>query len=196
MATIEIPYSWADADGAVRVEVATNERPTAFGCEEFAHGFPYCKGTVVPHQIGYEHLCGWVQLLSRSDHDEVEFEIDHFPTFADPERPFCYFGYSPTFFDAPHTDELEDWDFLAHTFYCGRGGRLGEFRREARAILGFSWGFTKRGWQIDWFGPDLLSPQDWDRHHEYLDQTYCAEVEDKERKWSFRPGFSQHPLEP
>jgi hypothetical protein len=77
---------------------------------------------------------------------------------------------------------------VAHTFLCGIGGEVLEFRREARAILGFGWGLSKHGQRIEWFGPRPLSGQDWDSHLGRLTQE-CPE-------WSFQPGFSQHPLEP
>lgn len=184
--TIEIPFRWADVDGIVRATVATNEDPAALGCDESARGFPYCRATIEPPARGYADASGWVQLVDRGDLGGG-FRIDPFEPLGEVSHPFCFYGFAPTFFDAPHTDELENWDFLAHAFLCGLGGELFEFRKEARAILGFSWGFSKRGQQIEWFGPDLLSAQDWDGHLERLTE--------ERPQWSFRPGFSRHPLE-
>jgi hypothetical protein len=167
--------------------VATNETPGALGCPDFARGFPYCEAQVEGGPVGYQHLCGWLQVVEHSA-GEPEGQIDQFPILVSPSHPFVYFGYSPAYFDAPHTNELEKWDFRAHTFYCGLGGELTEFRKEARAILGFGWGFSKRGREIEWFRPERLSPQDWDGHIERLSQ--------ERPEWSFKRGFSQHPLEP
>ncbi len=119
-------------------------------------------------------------------HSGKGFEVDPFLPIGSPPYPFTFFGLTPTFFDAPHTDQ--DWDFLAHLFLCGLGGELHEVRREARAILGFSWGFSKRGTELEFFGPDQLEAADWDRHRDYLTRTYPA--------WTFAPGFLVHPLEP
>jgi hypothetical protein len=190
--TIEIPYRWAGVDGIAHVGMAVNTDPAALGCPEFAQGFPCCTVALESEGRGYDHRLGWMQFVDESS--EPGFRIDQHPAFASP-LPFLCEGQSPEYFDAPHTDN-PDWDFLAHTFLCGKGGELHEFRKEARAILGFKWGFSKQGQRIEWFGPDPLSAQDWDSHREYLVQTYYTQVEGEGDKWSFKPGFSQHPLEP
>lgn len=186
---LEISYQWADVGGAVRVIVGTNEDPAALGCAEFARGFPYCRATVESPAGGYADLLGWVQLVDHSA-QEGGFQADPFPRLSGVSHPYGFFGLMPTFFDAPHTNELKNWDFLAHTFLCGLGGDLLDPRREVRAVLGFSWGFAKRGARIDWWGPELLAAKDWDSQNQYLTQRYS------EASWTFRPGFSQHPLEP
>lgn len=189
---MDIPFRWWDSDGTVRVRMADNEDPAALGCSEMARGFPYCKAEVDFPDRGYASSFGWVALVKESP--SVDFGIDLRPQFRQ-EHPFGYFTDRPRFFDGPHTDN-PDWDFLAHTFLCSLGGELLEFRKEVHAILGFSWGFSKQGRQIEWFGPDLLSGQDWDSHRDYLIQTYCTQVEEEDHTWSFKPGFSQHPLKP
>lgn len=131
-------------------------------------------------------MLGWVQMLDRSDH-EGGFEIDTLELLTEVTHPFAFFGSAPPLFDAPHA-EFGEWDFLAHSFLCGRGGKLHPFRYEVRAILGFSWGFTKRADQIEFFGPERLAEQDWDRHLPYLRQEY--------EDWAFAAGFQQHPLYP
>lgn len=105
-----------------------------------------------------------------------------FPTCRATVQPV---GNGYTYFDAPHTDE--DWDFAAHAFLCGLGGELHEVRREARAILGFSWGFSKSGAEIEFVGPDPLGPGDWDLHRDHLAGAFPG--------WRFAPGFYQHPTE-
>lgn len=182
---IEIPYRWAGIDGAVQVEAAVIGDPDALGCPDLARGFPYCRATVHSVGVGYDHHYGWVQLVEGT-HQSPGFHVDQHPAYAN-SSPFLCDGYPPGFFDGPHTD-LRDWDFLAHTFLCGKGGELHEFRKEACAILGFKWGFSKRDQQIEWFGPEPLSPQDWDSH--------LARLTEERGKWSYRPSFSEHPLEP
>lgn len=180
---IEISYRWADVDSTARVDISVNTDPAALGCPELAQGFPCCTATLSDGK-GYDHRLGWVQLVDHSLNPG--FRVDQHPAFPN-LHPFLCEGYLPEYFDAPHTDGT-DWNFVAHTFLCGKGGRLHEFRKEARAILGFSWGFSKRGEQIEWFGPEPLSAQDWDAHLERLTE--------ERPDWSFRPGFSRHPLEP
>lgn len=190
--TIELPYRWADIEGSVRVELRENDDPAALGCPELARGFPYCRATVEPQGNGYTDFLGWTQMVDLKHssktplvmHSGKGFEIDPYMPIGSPPYPFTFFGLAPTFFDAPHTDE--DWDFIAHTFLCGMGGGLHDLRREARAILGFTWGFSKRGAEFDFFGPDALSAADWDRHHDYLAGAFPA--------WTFASGFLEHPL--
>ena len=184
--TLEIPYRWAGVEGMVRVVVKTNDEPEALGCREFALGFPCLRATVsVETEVGYDHRFGWIQMVDAS-HESPGFHVDQHPAYVS-SLPFLCEGYLPDCFDAPHSDD-RDWDLLAHTFLCGKGGALFEFRKEARAILGFSWGCSKRGRRIEWFGPDLLSAEDWDGHLERMAE--------ERPDWSFRPGFCQHPLDP
>jgi hypothetical protein len=181
---LEQPYRWNEVDGVVRVEIGTNDDPARYGCEEVARGFPCCRARLAPPAVGYGAMLGWVQLVDTDDRNPG-FRIDLFEPLGDVPHPFAFFGFSPTMFDGPHT-YLQDWDFHAHTFLCGLGGRLLEMRKEARAILGFSWGFSKRGEAIDSFGPTALSPDHWDGHLEYLRERFEG--------WSFAPGFLEHAL--
>jgi hypothetical protein len=193
--TLEIPYRWAGVDGRVQVAVKTNDDPEALGCPELARGFPYCKAVVESDDAeGYDHIYGWIQMVDADD-EPPGFHFDQHPAYEN-ELPFSSSGFLSRFVDAPFAD-YRDFDFLAHTFLSGKGGKLLEFRKEVRAILGFSWGYAKRGQRIEWFGPDLLSVEDWDGHLEYLTRKYRWRWWRPWRKpWTFAPGFFQHPLDP
>jgi len=182
---LEMPFRWNDREGTVRVEIRANDDPAAVGCSEIARGFPLCRATVEHPGIGYADVLGWVQLV-RSNFHQDGFRLDYFERLGPVPHPFAVYGWQPTLFDAPHSD-LGDWDFLAHSFLCGLGGEVLEFRREARAVLGFSWGFSLRGEDFEFFDPEPLASEDWDGHHEYLTRR-CPE-------WAFAPGFSQDPLD-
>lgn len=191
---LEIPYRWAGVEGMVKVVVKTNDEPEALGCPELALGFPACEAVVESDGRGYDHCYGWIQMVDLSG-EPPGFRIDQHPKFV-ARHPFIWAGPLSRFEDAPFND-YRDFDFLAHTFLCGTGGELLEFRKEVRAILGFSWGYTKRGQELKWFGPDLLSAEDWDGHRKYLRRKYgrrwwwpCR------RRWTFAPGFLQNPLDP
>jgi hypothetical protein len=192
--TIELPYRWGVIEGSVRVEMRENDDPAALGCPDLARGFPCCRATVEPPGSGYTDLFGWLQLIdlrnfSRSElviHSGNGFEADPYLPLGTASYPFTYFGLAPTLFDAPHT--TEDWDFVAHSFLCGLGGELHEVRREARAILGFSWGFSKQGAEIEFCGPDPLAASGWDRHRDYLSGVYPS--------WTFAAGYREDPLRP
>jgi hypothetical protein len=187
---LELPYHWNDVDGVVRVEVGINHDPSHFGGEDFARGFPYCRATIDPPANGYNEMIGWVQVVERSDLGPG-FEIDLCEPLGEVPHPFCFYGYSPTMFDCPHAT-FENWDFTAHTFLCGQGGKLleqteGE-RREIRAVLGFEWGFSKQGEKIDFFGPAPLAADSWNGHLPYLHGRFS------DPEWTFLPDFFDHPL--
>lgn len=187
---LELPYRWNGVDAVVRVEMGVNDDPEAFGVEEFALGFPFCRATIEPAALGYREMIGWVQVVERSDLGDG-FEIDLCEPLGDVPHPFCFYGYSPTMFDCPHAT-YPDWDFNAHTFLCGQGGKLLEQtedeRHEVRAVLGFEWGFSKRAEKIDSFGLRRLSAEDWDRHLPYLHRRFS------DPRWTFLPGFFDQPL--
>jgi hypothetical protein len=183
--TLALPFRWGAVEGEVKVEIRENDHPDALGCREFARGFPVTRATIAPLATGYADMLGWVQLVDDSFHADG-FHADGFEPLGPLPHPFGFYGVSPTLFDAPHFDG-ENFDFLAHTFLCGLGGELLEFRYEARAVLGFSWGCRKRGPQIDLVGPEPLPPAAWDNHREYLMQRFP--------EWTFPPGYFQHPLE-
>lgn len=183
---IELPYLWADREGAVRVELHVNDDPAAVGCSELARGYPYMRATIEPPARGYADVFGWVQLLDSSLRRNG-FYLDYFEPLGPVPHPFGFYGFAPTFFDAPHSDE-ENWDFLAHSFLCGLGGEILDEQRDIRAILGFSWGFSKRGSEFEYLGPDPLGAACWDAHLDYLGQAYPD--------WDFVPGFRRHPQEP
>jgi hypothetical protein len=183
--TLALPFRWAGRDGEVSVEIAQNHDPTALGCDEFARGFPVCRATVAPPSRGYGDMLGWIQLVDDSYHADG-FHADAFEPLGPPSHPFGFYGVSPTLFDAPHAD-AENFDFLAHSFLCGLGGTLLEYRHEARAVVGFSWGCRKRGSLIELMALEPLPPESWDAHRDYLERTFP--------RWTFAPGFWQDPVE-
>lgn len=182
---MEIPYRWNGSEGRTVVEIRENDDPEAYGCVEAARGFPICVATVEHPAIGYADMFGWVQLVERSDEPEG-FAIDPLELLTETTHPFAFFGPMPILFDNPHRDDGKDWDFRANTFLCGLGGKLFEFRHEARAVLGFSWGFSRRGREIEFFDLARISAEDWNGHRDYLASAYSA--------WSFAEGFQQQPL--
>ncbi|HKH64496.1 MAG TPA: hypothetical protein VKA35_03430 [Solirubrobacterales bacterium] len=187
---LELPYRWNGVDGVVQAEIGINHDPNIYGGEEFARGFPFFRATLEPVAVGYREMIGWVQVVERSDYGQG-FKIDLFEPLGDVPHPFCFFGYSPIMFDSPHAT-YRDWDFTAHTFLCGLGGKLleqtEEGRREVMAVLGFEWGFSKRGEQIDVFDLRPLPADDWNGHLPYLHGRFS------EPRWSFLPDFFDHPL--
>lgn len=184
--TLLLPFRWAGREGEVHVEIRRNDDPAALGCEEFARGFPVIRATISPPAQGYADMLGWIQLVDDSWHADG-FHADGFEPLGHLSHPFGFYGVSPTLFDAPHFDG-EHFDFLAHTFLCGLGGNLLEFRREAHAVLGFSWGCRKRGAEIELLDLEALPPKAWDDHRAYLASRFPD--------WTFPDGYFQHPPQP
>jgi hypothetical protein len=176
-----LPFRWAGREGEVQVEIRENDDPGSLGCEEWARGFPVCTARITPPSQGYADMLGWIQLVDDSWHGGG-FHADGFEPLGPLPHPFGYYGVSPTLFDAPHFDG-ENFDFLAHTFLCGLGGELLEFRHEARAVLGFSWGCRKRGPEIEFLSLDALPSESWDEHRDYLARRFP--------NWTFSAGFFQ-----
>ena len=164
----------------VEVELGANDDPAALGCPEFARGFPYCRSTISPPARGYGDSLGWVQLVRQTERGEA-FLIDPFePLDRDPPHPFCFFGFAPTQFDAPHRDPRPDMDWISHTFLAGIAGIHDP--SEIRAALGFSWGYSICDGEIEITGLARLDPSAWDAHLPYLRGTYPS--------WTFAPGFA------
>lgn len=198
-ATLTLPYRWGEVEGTVAVEIGVNDDPAALGCEGFARGFPYCRATLSPPARGYGDALGWIQMLEwplvwegyRTDPFSPLMplpERDSPPSASKGLHPFSFYGFAPTFFDAPHTDRVRYATFAAQTFLAGLGGPLLELRHEARALVGFNWGFTTSERGIEIFEPAVLGPEDWDRHRDYLGEAYPD--------WSFAPGFAADALDP
>jgi hypothetical protein len=177
---VELEFERAGRGGAVAVEVGVNEDPGALGCPDYARGFPYCRATVSPSARGYSDFLGWVQIVDSSDL-AGEFRIDPFEPLGDVPHPFCFYGFSPTLFDAPHREHRRDTDWLAHSFLCGLGDDPLDGQAEVDALLGFSWGFKIREGEIAVEQPARLCAEDWDGHRAYLSKAFP--------RWSFRPGF-------
>jgi hypothetical protein len=85
-------------------------------------------------------------------------------------HPFCWFGFTPTLFDAPSRRSREPIDWTAHSFLCFIAP--GRSRHETRAISGFSWGFSIQEREISLRPPTILSAAVWDNHLELLRVEY------------------------
>jgi hypothetical protein len=182
--TLSLVFRRAGAAGRVDVELGVNDDPPTLGCPDWARGFPYCRALIDHQGRGYADILGWIQIL---DWDLMEggdgFLVDPFAPLGEVTHPFCFLGYAPTFFDAPHSDVgPAHSEFTAHTFLCGLGPEPLAMRLEADAILGFSWEFRIEAGEIAIGDLAPLGSQAWDGHREYLDRTHPD--------WTFLPGFT------
>jgi hypothetical protein len=178
---VRLDFSLRDAPGSVEVAVEPNTDPEAVGCPAFAGGFPVCTASVTYAEKGYRAALGWVQLVSSTDDASggTDFEMDPFEPLGPTPHPFCFFGFSPVLFDAPARRSREDIEWRAETFLCFVP--MQAERREARAILGFTWGFTIREKAISLTSPSRLVPEEWNKHLALLERDHPG--------WAFADGF-------
>jgi hypothetical protein len=155
---VRLDFRLLGASGWVDVAVEPNTNPEALAKPSFARDFPICTATVTYAGEGYKAAMGWVT------------------------HPFCFFGFAPVLFDAPARPSRDDLDWGAETFLCFVP--MDVDRREARAILGFSWGFSIREAAISLTPPTRLAPLEWDKHHPLLGREHPA--------WAFATGYRNH----
>jgi hypothetical protein len=181
---VRLDFALRRASGWVDVAVEPNTNPEALGCPAFARDFPVCTATVTSAGDGYRAAFGWVQLVRSTDGASAgnEFEMDPFEPLGPSSHPFCFFGFAPVFFDAPARRSREDMDWRAETFLCFVPTDTD--RREARAILGFSWGFRIREETISVRPPVDLPAVAWDEHRTFLRAEHPG--------WVFASGYRDH----
>lgn len=177
---LEFGFERAGVGVAVRAELWSNDDPAAYGCPDFARGFPVLRATIEPPGRGYQDLLGWIQLIHDPERSDG-FLIDALEMLSEVTHPFGYFGYAPILFDAPHRPPDEDLDWVAHTFLGSIGGIYGEC--DAHAYLGFSWGYRIRAGKPSLVGFEQLGPAAWDAHLPYL-RARCPD-------WTFASGYRE-----
>lgn len=178
---MEIPFTHQGQTGRIVVSVQATRDPTAVGAREGALGLANCTATIEFSAEGYLALLGWVQLVRSTDNafHGRQFEMDPFDPFQLYDRaptPYCWYGVTPTLFDAPSRDERQELDWMAHSFLAA--SPLRGNRKIVTPLLGFSWGFHVFDNQsIELKSPMPLSAADWQEHLPYLRECY--------REWQF-----------
>ena len=173
-----------DYPGWVEVTVEPNDDPEALGTAVTARGFPVCTATVTYRGRGYHAALGWIQLVKSTDNSSGggEFEMDPFEPLGRLAHPFCFFGFAPTLFDGPSRDSRAPLAWTAHSFLAfitEDGARL-----EARALVGFSWGFSIHNATFTYEAPAALAPSVWDGHRAFLAREHPS--------WGFADGYRSH----
>ena len=131
--------------------------------------------------VGYLGLLGWVQLVRSTDNISHgrQFEMDPFDPFGLYERaplPYCWYGITPTLFDAPLRKERVYLDWVAHSFLAA--SPLEGNARIVTPLLGFAWGFhisDEKNIALIPVAP--LTAVEWESHLPYLRDCY--------KEWEF-----------
>ena len=159
-----LDFSLRDLPGWVAVTLEPNHDPEVLGKPPAARGFPVCTAEVTYRGRGYHAALGWIQLVKSTDNSNGgrRFEMDPFEPLGRLAHPFCFFGFAPTLFDAPSRDSRVPIVWTAHSFlaFIAEDGK----RMEARALLGFSWGFSIDDASFAYEEPAALAPSVWDGH--------------------------------
>ncbi len=189
---MELPFTHQGHQGRVIVTLETTLAPAVFGAREGAVGLANCKATIEFAGSGYLGLLGWVQLVCSTDNSfhGRQFEMDPFDPFdldKHAPSPYCWYGITPTLFDAPSRNKRVDLDWVAHSFLAAsplRGDRritspIRGDRRIVTPLLGFSWGFHIFNEENIGLKPIAsLTAADWEAHLPYLRKCY--------KKWQFK----------
>jgi hypothetical protein len=127
---------------------------------------------------GYAAILGWIQLVRSTDNASLgaRFEPDPVEAIGVTPHPFAWFGLTPTLFDAPSRTTKDDLDWVAHSFLAFVGGPF-----EARALMGFAWGFKVAARDISLVEPAPLEATRWDEHLSTLRQAHPT--------WTFAAGY-------
>ena len=181
---VVLDFSLRDLPGWVAVTLEPNDDPEALGKPPPARGFPVCTAEVTYRGRGYTAALGWIQLVRSTDAASGgdQFELDPYEPLGQTAHPFCFFGFAPTLFDAPSRESRAPLDWTANSFLCFIARNRD--RREARAILGFSWGFSIRDELFSYDSPASLTPSAWDDHLSLLGREHPT--------WAFARGYHGH----
>jgi hypothetical protein len=179
---MEIPFTHQGYQGRVIVTLETTLAPSVLGAPESALGLANCKATIEFTARGYLGLLGWVQLVCSTDNSfhGRQFEMDPFDPFELYEQapsPYCWYGITPTLFDAPSRDERAELDWVAHSFLAA--SPFGGNTRIVTPLLGFAWGFHISDDKHIALTPiTSLTAADWESHLPYLRDCY--------KEWEFK----------
>jgi hypothetical protein len=174
---MEMAFVYEGDAGRVSASCVPNDEPASLGTPEHARGFPACTATVEFAGRGYRALFGWVQLVRSTDNTSrgAAFEADPFALFADSTAPYCWFGTTPTLFDAPWRWEKQPLAWVAHSFLAATplAQAMGRGRKLVIPVVGFAWGFTVDGRGDIAIAPvERLAPDRWREHVPVLRERY------------------------
>lgn len=157
------PRDWMDPSARQASRVAWDRT--------WMRNFPVCTAIVDHPAVGYEAMCGWVQLVRSSDSEPDLFEVDPTPITADIDLPYCWFGTKPTLFDGPSRDSRADLGWRARSYLCASTEIMSH---TVVPVAAFEWGFDVKDGSVLLSAPEELCLATWDEHRAYLKQSYPA----------------------
>jgi hypothetical protein len=193
---MEISFMHLGYQGKVNITVEETLEPADLGARKGALGLANCRAEIIYPGKGYIGLLGWVQLVRSTDNASHghQFEMDPFDVFdldKHAPSPYCWYGITPTLFDAPSRGYRKYLDWIAHSFLAASPlqsnfqitSPLRGTRRIVTPLLGFSWGFQINGdKKIELKPITALTAVDWNLHLSLLRRRY--------KKWQFNEMLS------
>ena len=175
---MRIEFTLRGLPGSVDITLEPNLDPVALGCAPHAQGFPVCTAAIEYEGRGYAAALGWIQVVRSTDglSEGRGFDLDPYEPLGRLPHPYCWFGFAPVLFDAPSRSTRDPLDWTAHSFLSFIGAE-----REARALLGFSWGFAVENEVVSIGEPAALPAHAWDEHLPLLRREHPT--------WTFAPGY-------
>lgn len=179
MSSIVVPFELRDFDGLVTVDVTVNEDAGRWGYDvlgrfpmEQPRGFPVARATVDYPAEGYRAAMGWIQLVYHGeDPENPEVLVDLTPQHADAGTPYAFWGFSPTFFDAPSTSQ-GGIHWAADAFLATSPDAL--MTRTVLPVCGFRWGYATTGESPEISPPERIGTAAWDRARTVLAERFPA----------------------
>ena len=188
MPSTVVPFVLRGMSGDIRVRLEPNPNPrdwmdaaSRLGSgapwdQAWMGSFPTCTAVIDHPAVGYEAMCGWVQLVRSSDSAPDLFEMDPTPVTAGLDLPYCWFGTKPTLFDGPNRDSHDDLDWRSRSFLCASPELMSH---RIVPVAAFEWGFDIRNGSVVSSGPTEIPLQVWDEHTDYMARCHPA--------WTFEP---------
>jgi hypothetical protein len=179
---MHLPFSLRGIRGAIDITVDVTRDPKDVGASPGAVGLPHCHAAIEYPGKGYDSLMGWIQMVRSTDNDSSgeAFEMDPLMFVGAVPHPFGFFGIAPTLFDAPARRSDVDLDWLCHSFLTYIKDFEGE-TRVVKAIVGFSWGFSRKNGMTAVNLAQRLEPNDWGAQLDLLHREHPG--------WRFLDGF-------
>ena len=182
-ASLAVPFELRGLDGFVAVDRVANEDPRRWGYDllgefpmEQPLGFPVVRASVGYPAEGYHATMGWIQLVYRAaDWGERDVVVDLTPQHENSGTPYCFWGFSPAFFDAPSTPQ-EGIRWTANAFLATSPDAL--MTKTVVPVCGFRWGYATTQNPPELLALELIGADAWE----------SARVVLKERfpEWEFR----------
>jgi len=155
---MQIPFQWHDRDGLVNILYCPNTNPSRWDYDVLdmpelltaAVGFPVIHATVQYPAEGYRGVMGWIQIIRpgivTAAYEDLVPQLtgtgaynDLAPQLIGTAIPFYSYGHLPSLFDAPSTTDIEDREWVAHSYLVASPD--GPMTKYLTWLAGMRWGY-------------------------------------------------------